>query len=68
VPLGWKNNNVIIFFHWNAWRAYDRIKILENLKKTWSTIILVEYFWYADSEENSANIKNILKNVDDIWE
>ena len=66
--VSWKNNNVIIFFHWNAWRACDRIWILEMLKKTWNTVILVEYFWYADSEDNSANIREILKNVKAIWD
>ena len=32
--VSWKNNNVIIFFHWNAWRACERIWILKMLKKT----------------------------------
>ena len=64
--IKWEKNNVIIFFHWNAGRACDRIKILENLKKTWNTIILVEYFWYAD-KENSPDIIQILQNVDIIW-
>ena len=49
--VSWNNNNVIIFFHWNAWRACNRTWILEMLKKTWNTIIFVEYFWYADSKE-----------------
>jgi len=65
--IKWEKNNAIIFFHWNAWRACERIQILDNLKKTWNTIILVEYFWYADKKENNPNIKNILHNVNDIW-
>ena len=64
----WNKNNVIIFFHWNAWRACNRIWILNMLKKTWYTIIFPEYFWYADNEKNNPNIEKILNNVVDIWE
>ena len=62
----WEKNNVIVFFHWNAWRACDRKHILENLKKTWNSIIFVEYDGYADNK--SPNIQKILKNVEEIWE
>ncbi len=63
----WESRNVIIFFHWNAWRACNRLWVLEILKKTWNTIIFPEYFWYADSEKNNPNIKDILKDVDSMW-
>ena len=65
--VNWKKNNVIIFFHWNAWRACDRTWILKILKNTGNTIIFPEYYWYADWEENTPNINEILKNVEAIW-
>jgi esterase/lipase len=66
--IKWEKNNLIIFFHWNAWRACERTNILNTLRQTWNTIIFPEYFWYADSKKNTPNIKNILKNVEDIWD
>ena len=65
--IDWETNNVVIFFHWNAWSACDRMGILNILKKTNNSIIFVEYSWYSDIN-NNPNINDILKNVDDIWE
>lgn len=61
------NENLIVFFHWNAWRACDRSYIKWIFEKIWSSIIFVEYFWYSDSE-NNPNIKSILSDVENIWE
>lgn len=61
------NDNLIILFHWNAWRACDRSYIKWIFEKTWSSIIFVEYFWYSDSE-NDPNFKSIINDVDNIWE
>lgn len=65
--ISWEKNNVIIFFHWNAWSACQRIWITNFLKKTWNTIILVEYSGYSE-KNNNPNIDKILKNVEEIWE
>jgi len=65
--VSWEKNNVIVFFHWNAWSACDRTFTLNLLKQTWNTIIFVEYFWYSE-KENNPNIKEILNNSQEIWE
>ena len=64
--VSWQTNDVIIYFHWNAWSACDRIWLLDILKKTNNNIIFVEYSWYSNIN-NNPNIKDILSNVDDIW-
>ncbi len=58
----WENNNLIIFFHWNAGRACDRIWVLSFLEKTNSSIIIVEYPWYAETTRNPS-MKKIKKEV-----
>ena len=63
----WINDNVIVFFHWNAWRACDRSFVKSLLQKTNSTIIFTEYYGYSD-ESKSPNFKSILKDVENIWE
>lgn len=63
----WTNNNLIVFFHWNAGRACGRSYIKSILNKTNDSIIFVEYFGYSD-DKNSPNIKSILNDVDNIWE
>ena len=63
----WTNNNVILFFHWNAWRACDRSVIKNILEKTNSTIIFMEYFWYSD-KNNTPNLKSILNDIENMWE
>ncbi len=65
--LDWEKNNLIVFFHWNAGRACDRIFILDMLKETKNSILFVEYSWYAESNRQ-ADLKSILKNVLEIWE
>jgi esterase/lipase len=62
----WSNNNVVIFFHGNAWRACDRNFVKNVLEQTNSSIIFVEYHGYADTD-NSPNIKSILQDVKNIW-
>lgn len=63
----WKNENVIVFFHWNAGRACDRDYIKWIFENTNSSIIFVEYFGYWDPD-NSPNIKSILNDARNIWE
>ena len=65
--VSWIKNNVVLFFHWNAWSACDRTFLLDILKKTNNDIIFVEYSWYWELN-NKPNINSILKNVDEIWE
>ncbi len=64
----WEKNNIIVFFHWNAWWMCDRKYIKELLEKTWNSIIMVEYYWYSDGPGIKPNISNILKDVKNIWE
>lgn len=64
----WEKNNLIIFFHWNAWRACDRVYIKRLLEKTWNSIIFMEYSWFADSDISKLDIKYILKDVENLWE
>jgi len=63
----WENNNLVIFFHWNVWRACDRKSILNILKITKNNIIFVEYAGYAEKWKQ-PDIKKILQNVEDIWD
>jgi esterase/lipase len=58
---------VIVFFHWNAWRACERSYIKLMLEKTWYSFIFVEYSWYSDPDNSNPNIDDILNNVEDIW-
>lgn len=64
----WENNNVVVFFHWNAWRACDRETIKGFLEKTKNTIIFVEYYGYSNHNWNKPDIENILQDVKNIWE
>lgn len=64
----WTNNNVIVFFHWNAWRACDRDTIKGLLEKTWNSFIFVEYFGYSDHWWNKPDIEYILQDTLNIWE
>lgn len=61
------NQNLIIFFHWNAWRACDRAFIKSIFEETNSSILFVEYSWYSDNT-TSPNIKSILNDVANVWE
>lgn len=65
----WTNKNLVIFFHWNAWAACDRYDLKQLLEKSWNNFIFVEYFWYSDpNKKNKPNLKDILKDVENIWE
>lgn len=76
-------DKVIIFFHWNTWRACDRWYIKTLFDKIWYSYIFVEYKWYADNlktkpwkEEILNDIKNTelylktkdYKNIYVVWE
>lgn len=62
----WKKDNLIIYFHGNAWNACDRKNIKEILDKTDSSYIFVEYTGYAENNKK-PNIKDILNDADNIW-
>ncbi len=62
----WETDDLIVFFHWNAWRACDRSYMKSLLESSWNSIIFPEYFWYADN--NTPSKKDILKDVENIWE
>ena len=63
-----EKKGVIVFFHWNAWRACDRSYIKSLLEKTGYSIIFLEYSGYSDLNNTSPNIKDILKDVENIGE
>ena len=65
----WTNNNLVIFFHWNAWSACSRYEMKNILEQTWSSFIFVEYYWYSDLDTNNKpNIEKILQDTKNIWE
>lgn len=64
----WEKNNVIVFFHWNAWSMCDRENIRGLFEKTGNSILMVEYYWYAGLLETKPDIKNTLEDVLNIWE
>lgn len=64
----WTNENVVIFFHWNAWAACDRFDLKELLSKSWNSFIFVEYYGYSDPNNKNPNLKNILQDSLNIWE
>lgn len=64
----WDKEWIIVFFHWNAWSACNRSVIKWLLEKIWYSIIFVEYTWYTNIGNKKPNIKDILIDVDNIWE
>ena len=63
----WEKEGVIVFFHWNAWSACSRSYIKWLLEKTWYSIIFLEYSGYSDINNSKPNIKDILKDVENLW-
>ena len=64
----WTNDNLVIFFHWNAWSACSRVEMKNILEKTWNNFIFVEYYWYSNPDNNNPNIEKILQDSLNIWE
>lgn len=64
----WTNNNLVIFFHWNAGSACSRYEMKNILEKSWNNFVFVEYYWYSDLSNNKPWIDKILQDSLNIWE
>lgn len=75
------SDEVIVYYHWNAWSACDRSYLRQILEKSNKSILFVEYAWYSNDNRSpkkkkllsdAENVSNFLeennyKNITVIW-
>lgn len=59
------SENIIIFYHWNAWSACDRNYMKKYFETLDYSLLFVEYAWYADDnyDPNIILLYNDVTNI-----